>query len=207
MDENLILVTFEDESHAYEGLAKAKQLEASNQLALREAAVVQRSDGGSLSVRDDSDSDSDVGAFTGGFIGLLVGILGGPIGILFGGAVGLLAGSLYDADNSEETDSVLERIARSIPNGSTALVAAVGEEGPAGLDGAMHGLGGSVARYARADVESEVAAVDRAARKARRQARKEMRRSRRDASRDKVHAKLDEMREKLRAGRQKLVHH
>jgi uncharacterized membrane protein len=207
VDENLILVTFEDDSHAYEGLARLKQLESSAQLALREAGVVQRSDTGVLSLGDDFDNDAQAGTISGGFIGLLVGILGGPIGVLFGGAVGLLAGGLYDVDQEEETDSVLERIARNIPNGATALVGAVGEEGPAALDGTMHAIGGSVSRYVREDVEAEIAAVDTAARKARRRARKDLRRSRRDAVREKVQAKLDEMREKLRAGRQKLVHH
>jgi uncharacterized membrane protein len=207
MDENLILVTFGDESHAYEGLAKVKQLETTNQLALREAAVVQRSDTGLLSLGDESEIDPDVGALSGGFIGLLVGILGGPIGVLFGGAIGFVAGSLYDVDETEETDSVLERIARNIPNGSTALVAAVGEDGPAAIDGAMHGLGGSVSRYVRSDVESEVAAADKAARNARRQARKQLRRSRRDAVREKVQAKLDGLRAKLHARREELAHH
>jgi uncharacterized membrane protein len=207
MDETLILVTFGDDSHAYEALAQVKNLDATGQLSLREAGVVQRSDTGLLTLADESDPDVGGGTAAGGFIGLLVGILGGPIGVLFGGAVGIVAGSIYEAGSDEETDSVLERIARNVPRGSTALVSAIGEDGVEVVDSAMHGLGGTVARYARKDVEAEVAAVDRAARKARRQARKELRRSRREAARDKVHAKLDQMRAKLHAAREKLAHH
>src|SRR5258707_996433 len=83
-------------------------------------AVVSRSDTGELSLRDGSDDDDEPGMWTGGIVGLIVGILGGPIGVLFGGAIGLAAGSLYDLDNAEETDSDLEHIARTIPNGATA---------------------------------------------------------------------------------------
>jgi len=207
MDETLILVTFEDPSHAYEGLANLKQLDAAGQVALRESAVLQRSDTGLLSIRDESDADLGAGTLGGGLIGILVGILGGPVGVLFGGAFGVLAGSLYDIDTAEDTDSVLEQIARDIPNRATALVAAVGEDGPAAVDGSMQALEGSVSRYARDDVEAELAAADRAAREARRTARKELRHHRLEAVREAVHAKLDELRERLRAAREKLVHH
>ena len=207
MDENLILVTFEDPSHAYEGLAGLKELDSDGQVLLREAGVLQRSDTGLLSIRDESEPELGAGTAGGGLIGIIVGILGGPVGVLFGGAIGVLAGSLYDLDTSEDTDSVLEQIARNIPNGATALVAAVGENGPAAIDGRMQALEGSVSRYRRDDVEAELAAADRAAREARRAARKELRHHRLDAVREKVHAKLDELRERLRAAREKLVHH
>src|SRR3954447_6765974 len=207
MDENVILVTFQDESLPFEALASVRQLDATQQIVLRDAAVVSRSDTGQLSLRDETDDDDAPGTVTGGIVGLIVGILGGPIGVLFGGAVGLMAGSLYDLAGEEDTDSDLEHIARDIPNGTTALIAALGEYGRAPLDDAMRALDGSVSRYARADVEAELAAADRAARKARRTARKEMLRGRRKTARDKIHAKLEQMSEKLRAAREKLVHH
>ena len=207
MDETLILVTFEDPSHAYEGLANLKQLDAAGQVALRESAVLQRSDTGLLSIRDESDADLGAGTLGGGLIGILVGILGGPVGVLFGGAIGVLAGSLYDLDTSEDTDSVLEQIARNIPNGATALVAAGPFSPTAAIDGRMQALEGSVSRYRRDDVEAELAAADRAAREARRTARKELRHHRLEAVREAVHAKLDELRGRLRAAREKLVHH
>jgi uncharacterized membrane protein len=164
MDETLILVTFADDSHAYQALAEVKAL-GSGRVDLREAGVVQRSETGRLSLADEAAMHVGDGTAAGGFIGALVGILGGPVGVLFGGAVGVLAGSLHDAGDEEDTDSLLERIAHSIPNGSSALVADIGVYGFEAVDSAMHGLGGSVARYARKDVEAEVTAVDKAARK------------------------------------------
>ena len=202
--EDVILATFADDSHAYEAMAELKQLDASDRLVLREAAVVQRSDTGELTVHDESAGDVGVATVSGGFIGLLVGVLGGPVGILLGGSIGVIAGSLYEADEDQDTDSVLEKIAHNIPNGATALVAAVQERGPQVLDSAINDLGGAVFRYARKDVEAEIAGADRAARKARRRARKELRRSRRDTARARVHAKLEQMHEKLHLDRDKV---
>jgi hypothetical protein len=40
-------------------------------------------------------------------VGLPVGVLGGPLGILIGGASGVLVGSLVDSDDASKTESVL----------------------------------------------------------------------------------------------------
>jgi uncharacterized membrane protein len=206
MDETLVLVTFERDSRAYEALSDIKTLDASSRVALREAAVVHRDIDGVLSLADEVNPDKGMATVNGGLLGLLIGTLTGPVGMLLGGTVGLLGGGFYDYDSSEETDSVLERIAHDIPSGSTALVAALGEYGFEATNSAMQMLGGSVSRYARTDVEAEVAATEKAARKARRQARKTLRRSRREAAHEKVHAKLEQMRATLHAAREKLAH-
>jgi uncharacterized membrane protein len=207
MEENVILVTFGDASRAYEGFANVRQLDGGGQVELVDAGVVERDASGLLSLREGGDEASGTGTLTGGFVGLLVGVLGGPIGVLFGGAVGVIAGSLYDLDRAEETDSVLEHIARDIPIGGTALVLAASEEGPQAVDAAMDALGGSITRYPRKDVEAEIAAADEAARKARREAREQMRRARRESVREKVHAELERLRAKLHAAREKLARH
>ena len=204
MDENVIVTTFSEDSRAYEALARLKELAAEDQIDLRDGAVVERAQDGTLHLRDESGNEDDgLATLTGGTIGLLIGILGGPLGVLFGGAVGLLTGAIIDTDQDEETDSVLEHISRSIGNGETAVLADIGESAPAPVDGAMAPLDGRVARYARKDVEAEIAGAEEAAHKARVKARKELHHQRREATVEKVQAKLRELRERLR----QLVHH
>ncbi len=204
MDENVIVTTFNEHSRAYEALARLKELAAEDQIDLHDGAVVQRAQDGRLHLRDDAgNEDEGLATLTGGTIGLLIGILAGPLGVLLGGAVGLLAGAIVDAEDDEETDSVLEHISRSIGNGETAVLADVGESGPAPVDGAMAALDGRVTRYAREDVEAEIAGAQEAAHTARVKARKELRHQRREATVEKVQAKLHELRERLRH----LVHH
>jgi uncharacterized membrane protein len=203
MDENVIVTTFSEDSRAYEALARLKELAAEDQIDLHDGAVVERAQG-TLHVRDDAgNEDAGLATLTGGTIGLLIGILGGPLGVLFGGAVGLLTGAIIDTDQDEETDSVLEHISRSIGNGETAVLADLDESAPAPVDGVMAALDGRVARYARKDVEAEIAGAQEAAHKARVQARKELRHQRREATVEKVQEKLRELRERLRH----LVHH
>jgi hypothetical protein len=98
---------------------------------------------------------------------------------------------------------VLEHVSRSIGNGQTAVLADLNENGPAAVDGALAEIGGTVSRFARKDVEAEIAGAEEAAHKARVQARKELRHQRREATVEKVQAKLRELRERLR----QLVHH
>jgi uncharacterized membrane protein len=204
MDENVIVTTFTDASRAYEALARLKELAAQGQIDLHEGAVVERAEDGTLHLRDDAgNEDAGLATLTGGTIGLLIGILAGPLGVLLGGAIGLLAGAIVDADDHDETDSVLEHISRSIGNGETAVLADVGESAPAPVDGAMAALDGRVTRYVRKDVEAEIAGAEEAAHKARVKARKELRHQRREATVENVQAKLRELRERLRH----LVHH
>jgi uncharacterized membrane protein len=204
MDENVIVTTFSEDSRAYEALARLEELAGEGQIDLRDGAVVERAQDGTLHLRQDAGSeDEGLATLTGGTIGLLIGILAGPLGLLLGGAVGLLAGAIVDAEDDDETDSVLEHISRSIGNGETAVLADVGENAPAPVDGAMAALSGRVTRYARKDVEAEIAGAQEAAHKARVKARKELRHQRHEATVEKVQAKLRELRERLRH----LVHH
>lgn len=204
MDENVIVTTFNEDSTAYEALGRLRELAAQGQIDLHDGAVVQRGQDGTLHLRDEAgNEDEGLATLTGGTIGLLIGILAGPLGVLLGGAIGLLAGGIIDADDDEETDSVLEHISRSIANGETAVLADVGESAPTPVDGAVAALDGRVTRYARKDVEAEIAGAEEAAHKARVKARKELRHQRHEATVEKVQAKLHELRERLRH----LVHH
>src|SRR5882724_2865213 len=199
MDENVIVTTFSEGSRAYEALARIKDLAAEDQIDLHDGAVVERAQDGTLHLHDEAGNEDDgLATLTGGTIGLLIGILAGPLGVLLGGAMGLLAGAIVDAEDDEETDSVLEHISRLIGSGETAVLADVGESGPAPVDGAMAALDGRVTRYARTVVEAEIAGAEEAAHQARVKARKELRHQRREATVEKVQAKLHELRERLR---------
>ena len=199
MNENIIVTSFGDDSRAYEALARLKELAAEGQVDLHDAAVVQRAQDGTLHLRDEEGNEDDgLATLTGGTIGLLIGILGGPLGVLLGGAVGLLAGAIVDAEDDDETDSVLEHIARSIRTGETAMLADLEESGPEAVDAAMADVDGTVSRFARSDVEAEISGAEEAAHKARVKARKELRHQRHEATAEKVQAKLRELRERLR---------
>lgn len=194
---NVIAVTFTDDSKAYEALTTLKELESQSQIGIRGAAVVARDDTGHVLDKDEVDDESLVGTATGGIVGLLIGILGGPFGVLIGGATGLLIGSLFDADDSDETESVLAELSKSIRVGHDALLAEVSEQSPEVVDTAMARLGGTVLRRPAGDVEAEVAAAESAQRKAKRAARKELLHARHEKHVQRIREKLDELMAKL----------
>jgi uncharacterized membrane protein len=194
---NVIAVTFDDDSHAYEALTTLKELESQRQIGIRGAAVVARDETGNVLDKDQVGDETLVGTATGGIVGLLIGIVGGPFGILIGGATGLLIGSLFDDDDADETESVLAEISRSVRVGHNAVLAEVSEQSPEVIDTAMARLGGNVLRRPAADVEAEVAAAEHAQREAKRKARKELLHARHEKHMERIREKIAELMAKL----------
>jgi uncharacterized membrane protein len=195
--ENVIAVTFEDDSNAYEALTTLKELESQGQIGIRGAAVVARDETGNVLEKDQVGDETLVGTATGGIIGLLIGILGGPFGVLIGGATGLLVGSLFDDDDADETESVLAEISGSVRVRHNALLAEVSEQSPEVIDTAMARLGGNVLRRPADDVEAEVAAAEHAQREAKRKARKELLHARHEKHLERIREKIAELMAKL----------
>jgi uncharacterized membrane protein len=195
--DNVLAVTFEEDSKAYEALTTVKQLDAQDQINLAAAAVVVRTDDGRLETKDQVGDDGIEGTATGGLIGLIIGILGGPFGVLLGGATGLLVGSLFDLADDDDTESALEELSRSAQVGRTTLLAQVNEQSPEVVDTAMARLGGTVLRRSMDDVEAEIAAAEDAQRAAKKAARKQLREQRRAQAKEKIHAKIEELKAKL----------
>jgi uncharacterized membrane protein len=198
---NVLTINFADDGDAYQALTTLKELDEQGQLALEGAAVVLRHEDGSISIKDEVGDIGYEGTATGGVVGLIVGILGGPIGVLLGGATGVLVGSLFDMDDLDETDSVLSEMSRTVRMGHPAVVAAVDEQSPEVIDGAIHRLNGTVLRLPLADVEAEIAAAEEAQRAAKKEARKKLREARREERREKVQAKIAELKSKLHIDR------
>ena len=195
--DNVVVVSFEHDSDAYEALTDLKQLDAQGQIDLRAAAVVVRGEDGRLVTKDEVAESPVEGTATGGIIGLLIGILGGPFGILIGGSIGVLAGALFDVDHEEHTDSVLGEVSRSVRVGRTTLLAEAIEPSSEVVDTAMARLSGTVARYGVAHVEAEIAAAEDAQHAARKKARKELHEQRHAKHKAEVHAKVEDLKAKL----------
>jgi uncharacterized membrane protein len=128
---------------------------------------------------------------------LLVGVLGGPIGVLVGGATGLLIGSLFDDDDDDHTKSVLSDLSSAIRVGPPGLLAEVSEQDTTAVDAVMAHLDGTVVRRKLSDVELEVAAAQDAQREAKKKAREELRDARQKKQKAEVDAKIAELKAKL----------
>ena len=195
--ENVIAVSFSADANAYEALSRLKELDAKGEVGVQGAAVVVREDDGKIVTKDQIGDESVEGTVGGGLVGLLVGVLGGPLGVIVGGATGVLVGSLFDEDDTDETESALADISKSIRVGSTGLLADVSEDSPAAIDAVMANLGGTVLRRSAGEVQAEVAAGEEAQREAKKQARKELRDAHHKKQKAEIDAKLADLKAKL----------
>jgi uncharacterized membrane protein len=195
--ENVIAVSFAEDANAYEALSRLKELGAKGDVSIRGAAVVARDQDGKIVTKDQFGDESVEGTATGGLVGLLIGVLGGPLGVLVGGTTGVLVGSLFDEDDTDETESALGEISKSIRVGQTGLLADVSEESPVAIDAVMANLGGVVLRRSAGDVQAEIAAAEEAQRAAKQQAREKLRDARHKKQKEEIDAKLADLRAKL----------
>ncbi|MCA0243668.1 MAG: DUF1269 domain-containing protein [Proteobacteria bacterium] len=198
MQENIVLLTFEETSKAYQALSEIKRAALEGRVRLVNAAVVEREAGGALRVRDGfSDGAASDAPLVGTLLGSLLGVLGGPLGILLLGSTGAVLGSLASADVVGNRLSLLDQITRTLPPGSTAVFANVSESAVEVLDGIAKSLGAVVLRRPTDAVVAEVEAAVEAQDAATREARKVLHAKQRAEWRDKFDHWKDEMGDRL----------
>jgi uncharacterized membrane protein len=195
--ENVVVVRFTEPSKAYQALNVLERCDAEGRLALRSAAVVERTPEGMLRLAEGTDNLGPVGAVSGSLIGMLIGVLGGPVGALVGWGSGALIGGVFDVDRVVKSDEALTTLGTAMPPGSTAVMAAVTEPAVEVIDGEMGKLGGEVTRRPTAAVMSELEAAEEAAEAAAREARKELRKERKAGAKASIDARVGTLKEKL----------
>ncbi len=197
MTVNVIAVTFDEQSKAYQALSTLKGLDREGRMELKSAAVVERNAAGQLRLPETADNVSGEGFAIGGLVGMLVGILGGPIGVLLGVGTGGLVGGLSDLEHADMQDQTLAQVGSHVPPGRNAVLAEVDEYADDVVDGAMTAQGGTVLRRSAADVLAEIEAAEEAAEEAQRQARKKARERKKAEMHEKYEERKTHLREKL----------
>ena len=188
---NVITVTFEEESKAYQAMSALRRADDEGRLVADSAVIVSRQADGTIRTHEGEDSSIGAGAAGGSLIGMLVGVLGGPLGVLLGFGTGMAIGAVVDLDRADEADDVLGQMSMTIPTGKTAIVAEVHEYAVEVLDGEMATLGGTVTRRPADEVLAEMEAAEQAADASAKEARRVMREAKK-AERAKKHAESKE---------------
>jgi uncharacterized membrane protein len=91
--ERMLVVVFDSETKAYEGVAALRQLEREGSISAYAGAVVVKNADGTASVKE-FDDVGPVGTLLGTSVGSLIGLLAGPAGLAVGAASGLALGTL-----------------------------------------------------------------------------------------------------------------
>lgn len=160
MARNIVMVTWPEESKAYQALA---ELRSSATDRINQAGVVQRGTDGRVQLRDGGSNVSGLGTLGGGVLGSLIGILGGPLGMLLGFSTGALFGSLIDVGNEADDTSVLAQLSARLKPGTTALFVDIEESNPAIVDTLVARSGGALVRRSYDAVYDEITSAEAAA--------------------------------------------
>jgi uncharacterized membrane protein len=194
---NVIAVSFEDRSKAYEALSELKGAALEGRVDVLSATIVTRDEYGRLSSPEGGDIVAGAATVGGSLIGLMIGVIGGPIGMLFGWTGGLVVGGAFDLRRADRTDSVLGEISRVIPLGGTAVVAEVDEYALEVVDTLMLELGGTVYRRPTELVLAEIEAAEDAYRSAQKEADRIVREQRKAERRQNAQERMADLKEKL----------
>jgi uncharacterized membrane protein len=160
MDDNVIVVQFEEPSKAYQALSDVNRLGREGRIGVRSAVLLERSKDGTVQMPEGADNAAGFYLASGGLLGMVVGALGGPVGMLLGGSIGAMSGGVGELARADDQDVALQVIGERIQPGSPALVAEVTEPVEEVIDGTMDALGGKVTRRSASDVYAEVVATE-----------------------------------------------
>jgi len=131
MEDNLVVITFEEEGTAAEVLKTIRRLEHEGVMKLSDSAVVAKDPDGKVHVKNEVSSATEVGAVSGAVIGGLLTVFfpvaGIAIGALGGAAVGALVHSGVDG-------SFVKEVSEGLKPGGSALFLIIAQGHPSAID-------------------------------------------------------------------------
>ncbi len=195
--EKMIVVVFDNQAKAFEGLHALRELDRDGEISVYEEQIVAKEPSGAVRLIDNPDDLAFPLIGGGTAVGALVGLLGGPAGALVGAAAGALIGSVGDMEHAGVTDEFVGDVTTAMTPGKVAVVADITEEWVTPLDTRMEEIGGVVFRRARTLVKNLQDDRDAAAHRAELEQLKAERAQARADRLAKIDAKIDSLRTKL----------
>ncbi len=195
--EKMIVVVFDNESKALEGLQALWDLDREGDISIYAEQIVGKEPTGAVRLIDNPDMSSLPMIGGGTAVGALIGVLAGPAGALVGATAGAVIGTFADVEESGVTDEFVNDVTTTLTRGKVALIADISEERVTPLDARMEQIGGVVFRRARTLVKDTQDDRDEAAHRAEMEQLKAERAQARADRLAKIDAKIDNLRAKL----------
>ena len=192
--ENIIVVSFEVESEAYQAFSELKARAFSDSYIISQAALAKNENGmirplDWFSVGAKANDD----AILGGALGALFGVVGGPVGILLMGSYGALVGSTVDMVDADQNASMMEHVMKCVTEDKAVLIAMVQEEEGSDFDANFAKYPSEVTRFDAVEIAVEVEEAQRAEAELAIQARKQAFQEKKDARLEKLQARRAEI--------------
>jgi len=142
-----VVINFPDTTMIAQGVGALKKLCAEGGIGLYGSAVVAKDSSGKLSVQKvtkEGHGGTVISALIGGLAGLPLGALAATVGATGGAIFGVSADLVHQSEGSKFVD----KFARELERGNTAVVAEVAEDGVTAFEAVMTAVGGVVVREA-----------------------------------------------------------
>lgn len=155
--ENILVVVFDGEKEASEGLGTLNQLDCDGIITIYAGAVIQKDAKGTVTVKD-AQGDFPSHTIAGTALGGLIGLLGGMAGFGIGATVGGITGVIRDLHTARLNRHFVDDVSAVLKPGKFAVIAHVGEELMTPVDTLMEESGGIVFRTQKQNFEDELRA-------------------------------------------------
>lgn len=197
--DKLIVVVFDNESKAVNGLHALREMDKTGEISVYDAQLIVRDPGSGIVHTVENVDLKGFPEFAGGTVlGALIGLLGGPAGAFIGATGGMLVGIIADARENGITDEFVTDIRAALTPGKAALCALIDEgEWLVPLDTQMDQFGGVVFRRIRSYEKERQEDIDAAAHRAEMQQLKAERAKARGERLAKIEARIDHLRVKM----------
>ena len=194
--ENVVMITFDVEAQAYQAFSQLKNDSVNSAYTILQMAVIKNGDGKIVPV-DGFDSGIDS-------TGSVVGILGGPLGVLLGASIGLLTGSIMDANDADDNSSLILYGSQALGEGKTAIVALVQESDEKAFDLRLADYRCTITRWDAGEIADEVEQAEEQQKQLAKEAREKLR-AQKKADREKeraekraaIHQKFEDFKARL----------
>jgi uncharacterized membrane protein len=155
--ENIVVVVFNSEKEACEGLSALNQLDCDGIITIYAGTVIQKDVNGTVTVTE-TQGNFPSDAIAGTALGSLIGLFGGPAGFGLGATIGGLTGIIRDLHAARVNSHFVDDVSAMLKPGKFAVAADVSEDLMAPVDTKMGALGGIVFRTEKENFEYELLA-------------------------------------------------
>lgn len=144
--EKILKIVVNNEEDAFKISQELTELDNKDSISVAESFILTKDENGEVSLKDAKDGKISY-TLGGAITGALIGLIGGPLGMLWGAALGSMAGVSGDILSNEQRYDHLERVGRSLAKGETALLVHLDEYWMVPLDSVLKKYNATITRY------------------------------------------------------------
>lgn len=166
MDDTIVEIRFTGLGEARDALHHLERLDREGRLAVRGAALVQRSGQGEPDLKRRTEEADGLAIPQGGMARTVVDVLRGPVGTLYEWPAEVFYGHGHgrvSPREKAEREVTVEEMTRSLEPGVTLVVAEIADPDPEVLDAALGEVGGNATRRPASEVYAEAEAAEESA--------------------------------------------